>query len=153
MCIRDRQRKYAQLLADLGADVILGHHPHVIQPVEWISGQNGHRTLCVFSLGNVMSQMAYDYNMLGGMISFDLYVTPEHKVQVEEVQFLPIVTYFPNTFLGNRAYYLEDFSEALAAKHGISYYGHSMKYSTLISYVTDTIDASLRPEFFRQSAA
>lgn len=68
----DAQKRTAQLFADCGVTAIIGHHPHVIQPVEWITGKNGNKTLCVYSLGNFAAEQAYDYNMVGGMISFDL---------------------------------------------------------------------------------
>ena len=44
------QRRQAQYLADLGVDVIIGHHPHVIQPIEFIDD-----TLVIYSLGNFIS--------------------------------------------------------------------------------------------------
>ena len=49
------QKDYAQKFADAGVDVIIGHHPHVVQPVEWITGNGGNKTLCVYSLGNFIS--------------------------------------------------------------------------------------------------
>ena len=49
------QRKYAKLFADEGVDVVLGTHPHVIQPVEWIKGKDHHRTLVAYSLGNFLN--------------------------------------------------------------------------------------------------
>jgi len=49
-----RQREVAGLLAEAGADLILGHHPHVLQPVELL-GQGGRRTLVAFSMGNFIS--------------------------------------------------------------------------------------------------
>lgn len=51
------QRGMAQRLCDLGVDVIIGGHPHVVQPVELIesSVDPGHRTVCIYSLGNVVS--------------------------------------------------------------------------------------------------
>lgn len=47
----------AQVLADAGADVILGHHPHVLQPVTWVDAADGRRALVAFSLGNFVSNM------------------------------------------------------------------------------------------------
>lgn len=44
------QRALAKLLSDLGVDIIIGTHPHVIQPVEWVGD-----TLVYFSLGNLIS--------------------------------------------------------------------------------------------------
>jgi poly-gamma-glutamate synthesis protein (capsule biosynthesis protein) len=44
----------AGLLAEAGADLILGHHPHVLQPVELI-GAGARRTLVAYSMGNFIS--------------------------------------------------------------------------------------------------
>ena len=47
------QRSLARSLAGAGADIIAGHHPHVVQPVEWISVPGRDRpTLVAYSLGN-----------------------------------------------------------------------------------------------------
>lgn len=47
-----RQRHLARLAASAGADLILGSHPHVLQPVEWIPRNDGRRCLVAYSLGN-----------------------------------------------------------------------------------------------------
>ncbi|MEJ7247910.1 CapA family protein, partial [Staphylococcus epidermidis] len=49
------QKKYAQIFADAGVDVVLGTHPHVIQPVKWVKGSEGNRTLVAYSLGNFLN--------------------------------------------------------------------------------------------------
>lgn len=50
-----RQRQIAQSLADAGADLIWGHHPHVLQSVEWLRGHGRSRsTLVAYSLGNAL---------------------------------------------------------------------------------------------------
>ena len=51
------QRGMAQRLCDLGVDVIIGGHPHVVQPIELIdsSVDPEHKTVCIYSLGNVVS--------------------------------------------------------------------------------------------------
>ena len=46
----DLEKKTAQFLADQNVDIIIGTHPHVIQPVEWIDD-----TLVFYSLGNFIS--------------------------------------------------------------------------------------------------
>ena len=51
------QKKNAKFLADLGVDIVLGTHTHTLQPVEWIEGQDGHKTLVAYSLGNFISGM------------------------------------------------------------------------------------------------
>jgi poly-gamma-glutamate capsule biosynthesis protein CapA/YwtB (metallophosphatase superfamily) len=54
-----RQRQLAMELATAGADIIVGHHPHVLQPIEWIWGSGrGRPTLVAFSLGNALFDQA-----------------------------------------------------------------------------------------------
>ena len=51
------QQQMAQKLCDLGYDVIVGGHPHVVQPVELLesSSDPAHKTVCIYSLGNAVS--------------------------------------------------------------------------------------------------
>ncbi len=56
------QKSIAQKLCDLGVDVIIGGHPHVVQPVELITSSNGeHKTVCVYSMGNMVSNQRRAY--------------------------------------------------------------------------------------------
>ena len=51
------QNQMAQKLCDMGVDVIIGGHPHVVQPIELLQSKRdpSHRTVCIYSLGNVVS--------------------------------------------------------------------------------------------------
>ena len=52
----DWQRKIAQKLCDLGVDVIVGGHPHVVQPMDVLhSDISGKDTICIYSVGNAIS--------------------------------------------------------------------------------------------------
>lgn len=55
-----RQRELAVTLIGEGADLIIGHHPHVLQPVEWIEAR-GRRGAVAFSLGNFISNQDRKY--------------------------------------------------------------------------------------------
>lgn len=145
----DQQREIAKLISECGGDVILGHHPHVIQPIEWIeSGDN--RTLCIYSLGNFMAEMAADYNMLGGMLSFELVKRGDEAVIVENAVFIPTVFDFNKSFYNNHIYLLEAYTEEQAKNHGISYYGNHTTLAKLRGYVTDTIPAEFLPAFLKE---
>lgn len=48
-------------LAEAGTDVILGHHPHVLQKVEYYERKSGGRCLIAYSLGNFTSAQARYY--------------------------------------------------------------------------------------------
>lgn len=51
------QNQQAQALCDLGVDVIVGGHPHVVQPVELLTSTTDpeHKTICIYSMGNAVS--------------------------------------------------------------------------------------------------
>ena len=53
----EKQNEIAQKLCDLGYDVIVGGHPHVVQPVELLTStiNPDHKTICIYSLGNAIS--------------------------------------------------------------------------------------------------
>jgi len=56
-----RQRDAARRLVAAGADVIVGHHPHVLQAFEWVES-GGRRGAVAFSLGNFLSNQDRKYN-------------------------------------------------------------------------------------------
>lgn len=56
------QNTIAQKLCDLGVDVIVGGHPHVIQPMELVTSTDGtHSTVVAYSLGNAVSNQRRAY--------------------------------------------------------------------------------------------
>lgn len=56
------QRQIAQKLCDLGFDVIVGGHPHVVQPMSLLTSatDSNHKTVCIYSLGNAVSNQMRD---------------------------------------------------------------------------------------------
>ena len=71
------EKDMAKYLASLGVNVIIGTHPHVIQPVTWID-----KTLVIYSLGNFISAQYQDENynkMVGLMTSFKITKTTKGK--------------------------------------------------------------------------
>ena len=79
----DNQKEIAKYLADLGVDIVIGAHPHVLQPITWIDD-----TLVMYSLGNFISNQygTDDYNKLVGfMATLDITktVTPEGEVTID----------------------------------------------------------------------
>lgn len=66
------QRRTAQRIHDAGADMVIGSHPHVIQPAEMSTDSAGRRHLTVYSLGNFISGMRTDDTRGGGALSVRL---------------------------------------------------------------------------------
>lgn len=75
----EEQQRLASLLADEGADIIIGNHPHVIQPIEWIDD-----TLVVYSCGNMISAQDQLPRNIGLMVGIDIKVTKDDdKTEIE----------------------------------------------------------------------
>ena len=111
------QEKLAQKMADWGADVIIGHHPHVLQPVTWLDRKDGGRTLCVYSLGNFISQQNTGARVIGGMLHYTLQrQTDGGGVTVEDVYFEPVVTHYVSGSHDVQIYPFAEYTDALAKK-------------------------------------
>lgn len=59
------QTQMANKLCEMGVDVIVGGHPHKIQPLELIKAENGNQTVCLYSMGNILSNQTIEA-MYGG---------------------------------------------------------------------------------------
>lgn len=119
----DQEKNFAKLMTEAGADLIIGTHPHVIQPIEYVEADNGNKSLCYYSLGNYASTQDRAVSMLGGMAKVKI-VKEEGKITVgaEGTGVIPIVTHY--TMNGGFAnlegvYLLSEYTEEKAAKHGM----------------------------------
>ena len=110
------QLTYAQLLADLEVDIVLGSHPHVIGDVSWVEGQNGNKTLVCYSLGNFLSHHAYPEpdNELEGMISCTFVPYDDGSIGIEDVVFTPLVNHTDDSAGVFAVYAVKDYSNELA---------------------------------------
>jgi poly-gamma-glutamate synthesis protein (capsule biosynthesis protein) len=63
----DYQKKMSKILADAGVDLIIGHHPHVVQEIDVVASSDGDNQMLVYySLGNFVSNQYYDTGNAGG---------------------------------------------------------------------------------------
>ncbi|MFI3208494.1 MAG: CapA family protein [Eubacteriales bacterium] len=88
------QTEYAQLFADLEVDLVIGTHPHVIQSLEWITGENGNETLVAYSLGNFLSTMETVDTQLEGMLTLDFVKNDDGSVSIENVEWTALINHF-----------------------------------------------------------
>jgi poly-gamma-glutamate synthesis protein (capsule biosynthesis protein) len=58
---RPEDVEVAHKMLDAGASVVVGHHPHVLQPVETYTTQDGRNTVIFYSLGNFLSNQSRTY--------------------------------------------------------------------------------------------
>ncbi len=145
--VNAEQKKYAQILADCGVDVIIGEHPHVLQPMQWMDGKDGHKMLLTYSIGNFLSTMYNDYFMVGGMLSFDI-VKDASGTRIETPKLVPTVTYYDVNRANLSIYFLDKFTEELASSHGTNAHG-ATSLKQLRGYVTAAIPKEFLPESYQ----
>ncbi len=117
----DRQQELARLLCDGGADLIIGTHPHVLQPMSLLEREDGHRTLCAYSLGNFVSNQHKRVTMLGGILQVELLFNRDGMLlETVSAGVIPTVTHYKK---GHYTIWpLSEYNDDLAAVHGIKNY-------------------------------
>lgn len=111
---------WAKYFIDLGANLIIGTHPHVVEPVQWVQSDLGKFGLVYYSLGNFVSNQDTTATMLGAMAK----VTIKKKndlVYISNYSMEPLVTH---KVFGHRlitTYHLEDYTDELASANMINY--------------------------------
>jgi hypothetical protein len=119
------QEEFARQMTEAGADIIIGTHPHVVQPVSYVESENGNKSLCYYSLGNYVSTQKQVACMLEGMAVVTLTVTPDGEISIneEETGVIPLVCqYTQGSVRIENIYFLNDYTEELAKKHGMYTY-------------------------------
>lgn len=146
--ISDHQRNYAKRLADAGADIIIGNHPHVLRDIEFIPREDGSQALCAYSLGNFISAQSVAQNLIGGVLQFNVsaYVsdtieTTEQPV-ITDVKLIPIVTHYDSGYADVHICKLSDYTPELASSHGVNAYSR-MSYD----YIIQVLQKNINEEF------
>ena len=116
-----QQENLADFLAEHNADIVIGHHPHVIQPIKYIQRPDGRRMLCYYSLGNLISAQSQSRTMLGAMayIKIKKSIGPggEASVEFPEAGAIPLVTHYEKNHINFCVYPLYTYTDELARKH------------------------------------
>lgn len=134
----DFQKNFAELAIEAGVDVIFGHHPHVIQPVEYIEREDGTFGVVCYSLGNFVSGQDQRSRMLGGMMDVRLTVAGE-DISIETVTFYPCITHYGNKLTNLQVFPYDMYTAELADSHGIS--------TLNMNYIYDTVTRVIGEEF------
>lgn len=119
------QTEFAMQMTEAGADLIIGTHPHVIQPVEWLEAENGNRSLCYYSLGNYVSTQKNPLSMLEALCFVTFRITDEGvSIIPESSGAVPLVCHYTSGPVRIEGIYpLEDYTAGQADSHGILSYG------------------------------
>ena len=88
------EKQWAAFLMEQGVDVIIGGHPHVLQPYGRLSDDQGHSTLVFYSLGNFVSTQQELPELLEGMASFTIQkstLNGESTIEILSPEIKPMV--------------------------------------------------------------
>ena len=107
----DTQKKMAQAICDLGVDVIIGGHPHVVQPMELLEStvDPDHKTVCLYSMGNAVSNqrqgnltaISTAHTEDGVLFSVTFSKYSDGTVYLESTDLLPVWVYRRTDGTGN----------------------------------------------------
>lgn len=95
----DEQKRLAQEVADAGADIIVGNHPHCIGPVQWL---NNHKTICFYALGN-MCAAQYDLSCIEMMAALTIEKTTfegKSTIEIKDVKADLMYQYYQREWAG-----------------------------------------------------
>ena len=115
-----RQKDLARFFAEHNVDVIAGHHPHVLQPVEVLNRPDGGTTICFYSLGNFVSHQRGKERHLGGimLVTFTKELGNDHiKKHISNFGLIPIINHFEKSYTNTKVYPLYNYNEELLSKH------------------------------------
>ena len=116
------QKYWAKIFADHGVDLILGAHPHVAQPMEWIEGADGHRTLCYYSVGNFVTGTSRTgagvwKQLISQMADVTLVRNADGSVSIKEGTIIPLICHWEGGKY--RVIPLSKYDDATAARNEI----------------------------------
>ena len=137
----DFQKDLANKMCEWGVDLIVGSHPHVIEPAEWIQSPNGNKMFVYYSLGNFVSRQLKPINLLGGIADVKLHYDGE-KVTLKQNNFVPIVTHYDTTHSKFAVYKLKDYTRELGSKHGLGGTG-SENWRNMVDKVFENYDKTV----------
>lgn len=134
------QVEIASYLSELGVDVIIGHHPHVLQPITRINN-----TLVIYSLGNYISAQIGVEKLTGALVSFNIKKIVNEdttsSITIDDVSADLIYT----SYVGFKNYELYPYTE-LTDKVLPNYRTHYEKYKKILTKMDDTVKVTPLPD-------
>lgn len=88
--VDDFQKKWTKVFQESKADVVIGTHPHTLQPCELLKNEEGEEMLVYYSIGNYISAQSESSCCKGGMAEFIVTLTPE-GYKIKEYTLQPLV--------------------------------------------------------------
>ena len=119
------EKQWTAYLMEQGVNVIIGGHPHVLQPYGRLTDDKGNETVVFYSLGNFVSTQQKLEELLGGMAKFTIQKTVQNgktSIQILTPTVEPLVMHYNSEAGEFGPYMLSDYTEELASQHGVQKY-------------------------------
>lgn len=134
------QKYWTELMFECGVDLVIGTHPHVIQPIELIKDEN-HSMLVYYSIGNFINSTAQTgagiaNRMVGGIAEITIEKGDNGKAFIRSYGVTPIVTHVLTGSGKITTYLLSDYTEELASQNEII----SSDPAFSLDYCNDLVD-------------
>lgn len=132
------QKKWTKIFYEGGADLVIGTHPHVIEPFEVIN-TDGRRMPVFYSIGNFVNATSgrgkgVADRMVGGLAVIRAGRDASGKAVVKEASVRPVICHLGNDS-GVTAYFIEDYNETLAGQNRIREQDPGFSYAYCIRLV------------------
>lgn len=140
------QEQLSDRLIAWGADIILGSHPHVLQPMAYKTAPDGRKCLVIYSLADFVCAERQPSHMPSGLMDIELYREDEESpVEIREASFIPTVIHCDAGRANIRVIPWADYTPELAAAHGLHRADAPFDYDTFRNIFKTTIP----PEFLK----
>lgn len=106
-----QQREMAHFFTKYGADIIIGAHPHVVQPTKYIKEGNN-KSICFYSLGNFVSGQGKKPRLLGSAAELKIVRNKKGKISIKDVNATPLVMH--RTARSAKVIKLKDYNDKMA---------------------------------------
>lgn len=119
------QEKWTKLFLENGVDLVLGTHPHVIEPIEWVTDEeSGQEMLVYYSLGNYVNWTSgtgegIANRMVGGMAEVTITLDESGKAVISDYGVDALVSHVESGTNGVTTYFLSDYTDELAERNAI----------------------------------
>lgn len=133
------QDKWTSIFLEEGVDLVIGTHPHVIEPVKMITdSESGHEMLVYYSLGNFInwtgsSGAGIANRMVGGMADITITKDAQGKAFISEYDVDALVCHLTKETNGPTTYFLNEYSEELASQNAIRSQDSNFSYEYCIN--------------------
>ena len=118
--VDDETRQWVELFLEEGVDIVIGSHPHVVRTMETLTGEDGHKMLVYYSLGNFTSTQNSLPSLLGAMAKITIRKDIDTgKIEIPEHEFIPLLMYYDRENPAAGIYKLKDYPDELIEKHSV----------------------------------